>query len=777
MKSRILLGILAFCMVVGMVSFTAFASTDMSASDFSVTGDAGSYRWNSTDEVLTITGSGELSIANIDPTTPTTNSIVVQNGVTANLTLNGVNIDVSSVTNACAFDIQGTATANITLQGTNKLESGANKAGLQVQSGATLHILADSTGSLNATGGNGGAGIGGGNITISGGTVVAEGNNGGAGIGGTFKTQADGSTPGNAFIIASSISDNADTSNWSGVIFGGDSNNPDHGYFYGTNAVFTLLGNAEVPQGKTLVIPSGKTFSISAAATLTNNGTIYAIGDLNADSSSTFTDNGTTLPQNNSVSPTFDISMTNLYFKDDGAGKQYSFDGTNWNSYTGTATLFGTTTENSVQVQSGEHDIILNHLNIDRDGGLGRPAFDIDGFATANITLQGTNTLQGSSGAAGLQVEGAATLNITSASSGSLFAVGGGRSAGIGGSGETAGGIITISGGTVTATGGLSAAGIGGGSIGAGGTVKITGGTVTATGGKSASEGILGGRGIGSGQGNGIDDGILEISGGTVTATGGSGAPAFSVKPIISLQENQMAKAEIMAGDASPGTAVFQSTDYHTNVYVKLAVLDVQQASITLDNTLTYYNGTPQTQSVQVAFGGSALVADTDYTVSGNTATNAGDHTLTITGNGNYIGTITRNYTIERATLTITGATAQSKVYDGITDATADVSFGGLANGETLVKDIDYTVSADFPSPNVGDNLTVGGVVQLTNTALASNYIFSNAEFSFPTTASITPLPSVTPETGDDFNPVLWISIAIISLGGALVFIRKKLAK
>ncbi len=469
MKSRILLAILAFCMVVGMVSFTAFASTDMSASDFSVTGDAGSYRWNSTDEVLTITGSGELSIANIDPTTPTTNSIVVQNGVTANLTLNGVNIDVSSVTNACAFDIQGTATANITLQDTNTLRSGQNKAGLQV--------------------------------------------------------------------------------------------------------------------------------------------------------------------------------------------------------------------------------------------------------------------------------EGSATLNITSASSGSLFAVGGERAAGIGGGGQdSAGGIITISGGTVTATGGWHAAGIGGGSSGAGGTVKITGGTVTATGGGSGNLDDLGGRGIGGGQDVVTDDGTLEIMGGVVTATGGSGAPAFSAKPIISLQEDQMAKVAIMAGDASPGTAVFQSTDYHTNVYVKLAVLDVQQASITLDNTLTYYNGTPQTQSVQVAFGGSALVADTDYTVSGNTATNAGDHTLTITGNGNYIGTITRNYTIEKATLTITGATAQSKVYDGTTTATADVSFGGLANGETLVKDIDYTVGATLSSPDVGDNFTITGVVQLTNTALASNYIFSNAEFFFPTTASITPL-------------------------------------
>ncbi|MDR1101189.1 MAG: hypothetical protein LBL34_02380 [Clostridiales bacterium] len=118
-------------------------------------------------------------------------SVKVAQGVTANITLNGVKIDVSGTGNACAFDMTG-ATVNLTLVGENSLKSGRYKAGLQASGGSTLTI--DGMGSLEAVGSNdgfgNGAGIGGGNgtsggeITINGGTIIATGGSGGSGIGG-----------------------------------------------------------------------------------------------------------------------------------------------------------------------------------------------------------------------------------------------------------------------------------------------------------------------------------------------------------------------------------------------------------------------------------------------------------------------------------------------------------------------------------------------------------------------------------------------------------------
>ena len=123
--------------------------------------------------------------------------ITVPDGVTANVTLSDLTINVSGINYACAFAVEGGGKANITLSGTNTLTSGGYRAGLEVPENAKATI--DGSGSLIATGGGNGAGIGGGGngagigggdggdggtIEISGGAVTATGGNYGAGIGG-----------------------------------------------------------------------------------------------------------------------------------------------------------------------------------------------------------------------------------------------------------------------------------------------------------------------------------------------------------------------------------------------------------------------------------------------------------------------------------------------------------------------------------------------------------------------------------------------------------------
>ena len=118
-----------------------------------------------------------------------------------NLTLKDVKIDVSDtgsywVEGKAALSVQGKGNVEIELDGENELKSGVQRAGLEKNtstSTGTLTLKDDKeagSGSLKATGGKYGAGIGGGNygsgenITITGGRVNATGGWGSAGIGG-----------------------------------------------------------------------------------------------------------------------------------------------------------------------------------------------------------------------------------------------------------------------------------------------------------------------------------------------------------------------------------------------------------------------------------------------------------------------------------------------------------------------------------------------------------------------------------------------------------------
>mgnify|MGYP005922298755 CR=1 FL=1 len=119
----------------------------------------------------------------------TSNTITINaaENATANVTISNVNIGTSSA----AIATSGKGNVNIELDGTNTLKSGREHAGLEKSGDGKLTITDENgNGKLIATGGQYGAGIGGGsyeggkNITIAGGKVTANGGDYGAGIGG-----------------------------------------------------------------------------------------------------------------------------------------------------------------------------------------------------------------------------------------------------------------------------------------------------------------------------------------------------------------------------------------------------------------------------------------------------------------------------------------------------------------------------------------------------------------------------------------------------------------
>ena len=120
--------------------------------------------------------------------TSTTNKLVIKgdSGTAAKVYLNDLHITVSS---GAAVSVSNNV--DLYIEGSSVLQSGENCAGIQKEDDGQLTI--DGSGSLEATGGESGAGIGGAsgkpgnNITINGGTITASGKAGkgwGAGIGG-----------------------------------------------------------------------------------------------------------------------------------------------------------------------------------------------------------------------------------------------------------------------------------------------------------------------------------------------------------------------------------------------------------------------------------------------------------------------------------------------------------------------------------------------------------------------------------------------------------------
>jgi hypothetical protein len=206
--------------------------------------------------------------------------------------------------------------------------------------------------------------------------------------------------------------------------------------------------------------------------------------------------------------------------------------------------ITGSSTENTVTVTGGNHNIVLSDVSIDVTETANASAISIQSGGFVNITLSGVNNLSGGLNCAGLQVPAGAAVVI--AGIGSLTANGNQYGAGIGGGRAQSGGSIMVLSGDITAIGGLRGAGIGGGgningsnggdynvggnggSGGAGGIITISGGTITASGGTWGA-GIGGGGGGNGGTsrfrdggrgGAGGLSGIITITGGIVAATG-----------------------------------------------------------------------------------------------------------------------------------------------------------------------------------------------------------------------------------------------------------------
>ena len=121
-----------------------------------------------------------------------------------------------------------------------------------------------------------------------------------------------------------------------------------------------------------------------------------------------------------------------------------------------------------------------------------------------------------------------------------------------------------------------------------------------------------------------------------------------------------------------------------------LAKTSISKASVTLSTSTYAYDGKAKTPSVNVKVNGKTLKKDTDYTVSYSNNTKVGTAKVTITGKGNYTGSVSKTYSIKNnfKKATISGISNKSYTGKNITQ-----SITVKYNGKTLKNGTDYTVS------------------------------------------------------------------------------------
>ena len=340
---------------------------------------------------------------------------------------------------------------------------------------------------------------------------------------------------------------------------------------------------------------------------------------------------------------------------------------------------------------------------------------------TVNLILGEGATLTASDG---IEVPSSTTLIIDGTGSlvakpttATTYGNGGGKS-GIGG---YLFGNIIINGGNITAEGCYGGAGIGGDqnnhnggdlTLSKCGDITINGGVVNA---KGSSNGNYSSAGIGGGIATWGDEnnhyrGIfrtITINGGQVTADR-IGNPSNKSRGTLVMNWtnlNDFIQATTYSASSISFTKQFlldgtttiaTTSNINGNKIVPLR-LNLADATISgLSNTYTY-TGSPININYTVAFNGTTLTKDTDYstqiTKGGEVITEVkevGEYTLTLTGKGNYTGTKSTTFRVEAINLTNASISGLNNTYT-YTGTTININYTVAYNGTTLTAGTDYS--------------------------------------------------------------------------------------
>ena len=132
-------------------------------------------------------------------------------------------------------------------------------------------------------------------------------------------------------------------------------------------------------------------------------------------------------------------------------------------------------------------------------------------------------------------------------------------------------------------------------------------------------------------------------------------------------------------------------TIYTAEKEFEVVARELTEENVTFGENLVY-TGNELTQTVTVTVGGKELTKDTDYTVSDLTGTEPGSYPVTVTGTGNYTGTVTKSFEIAKADISSAEITYDAGPY-GYTGKEWKPEVTVSFNSATLTAGNDYTVS------------------------------------------------------------------------------------
>lgn len=185
----------------------------------------------------------------------------------------------------------------------------------------------------------------------------------------------------------------------------------------------------------------------------------------------------------------------------------------------------------------------------------------------------------------------------------------------------------------------------------------------------------------------------------------GSAVPAEKITGTAKVGNETISGAWSWADGVTAPTNVSESGEYDVTftpsdevnykpasakVKVTITPVSIADAVITLDGTQLFYNRAEQEKGITAVKAGAFTLTAGDYTVTGSKATDAGTHTLTLTGKGNFEDSASTTWTI--APKSVTNPTieiAPGSTYDGSAQKPAVT----VKDGDDVIPASEYTVS------------------------------------------------------------------------------------
>jgi uncharacterized protein YjdB len=240
--------------------------------------------------------------------------------------------------------------------------------------------------------------------------------------------------------------------------------------------------------------------------------------------------------------------------------------------------------------------------------------------------------------------------------------------------------------------------------------------------------------------------------------------------PIIYIPENTTAKYDVTWTSSDPSVVRANEAFGHTYVYalnpgvatitcttgsgatascvvtvLEREKVDLSDASVSLEQTTYTYSGGAFMPKVVVTCGGTTLSYGFDYTISYKNNTNAGTATVTITGVGDYFGSVDKTFTINKAAQSITANSSLATVSVG---KAATVSTTG-AKGAVTYTSSNASVATVDSKTGVVTGKKVGTVTITAQSAATANYSAASKAVTIKVVpAATTSLSAANLETG-----------------------------